>query len=421
MTGRNLSLSITQDSDCVTWGKLVELRNKYNQIWDWLSECGAESGDRYGTAPHKEEITELPTIEGFFRLSVNTGGDYANGYTSSPGSVHFILTAGTLLDRISNPDYSYIYGPKKPFNFILFDECKNCSNFRPRTVGNAIRSISCNGVSRDLYFGFKEITIESGDTGCGNILNWGDNVAELNGHLENFEPYIEIPSPSGSNCDEFVASCCNLWDVGHYETIGYAPDGAEVRVLRYIDIFVTNLGAPAITGHLAPLIYADELEEIKSRVISDAPLFQISEQEFCDSCGPTFFTEKCASSNGKGFECGTHFTFNQLAYSDYVNGLGPDGCARCTELGFSGTICTCPWEELAMVMDFILANGCPSPCVDMCTCPSSSSGSGGSSSEIYCEDPEACNSGDTADCCYPGENEQCNTDPGGDPCDFVPI
>lgn len=417
MSLRNSSLGIAQDRECVTWEKLLQLREKYNSIWFQLSECGAASGDAYGTAPHLEEINVLPTVEGFFRLSVNISGDYANGYVATPGVVHFILTGGTLLDRISNPNFNYLSGAKKPFNFILYDECKNCSNFRPKTVSSAFRSISCNGTPVDLYFGFKEFTIESGDTGCGNILNWGDNIAELNDHLDNFEPYIEVPAPSNSNCQEFVASCCSLWDVGHYETVGYAPDGADVRVLRYIDIFVTNLGAPAITGHLAPLIYADELEEIRTRISSDIASYQLTNEDFCDECGPSVGLTNCASTSNRGFACNLPLSFSGVSISNFVTGLAPD-CTRCSESGFFGTICTCPWEELALVMDFILANGCPHVCVDQCSCPSASS----SSSAEICDDPfgSPCNNGDTGPCCYAPDGFDCGPWP-DDPCNFTPI
>jgi hypothetical protein len=389
MAGRPISgISITQDDTCVSWTHLVGLRLQYNRIWDKLNDCGVSIvNGKYGEGSHREEINPLPTIEGFFRLTVNATGNVNDGYVCSVASdsdVHFILTGGTLLteNRINTPSlWSYLdsQGARKPFAAQLKDGCKNCSKFHPTTQSPADESISCLGDETTPYAGFIKMNFEQALTGCGDIWDWGENIEELKDHVNNFDCYKTLAPEDTDKCTDTVVSCCeDVYDIGRYETVGTNSLGFEVVALKYVDIYVSDIGDPKLEGYLAPLIYSSEPTQIRDRVEAVINNFSLLGDYLCDSCGPVLDIEGCGP--GKGFKCEVPFTFSGIQESTVVAGVS---CSQCDE-AFSGHICACPWVELAAVMDFILNYGCVIGCsLEDCTCPTTVI--------VGCMNVEACN------------------------------
>lgn len=368
-------LGIAQDASCVTWGQLTDLRISYNRMWNALNICGVSSGDKYGRFPHFEEITPLPTIEGFFRLTISAGGDPISGYSCNVSLVEFILTGGTLLTLVDNPSYSYITGAKKPFDAVMKDDCTSCSKFHFTSHTNAGETWECGGGTQNPYSGYKKLTfIATDQESCGQIHDWGANKSILEDHMNSFVCWKKVEAPGDSDCNEVADSCCSsMSDIGRYEKVG-EDDGKDVLVLKYVDVFVNGGGGSVMTGELRPLIWLDELEDIKSRVVNDIPLFRITEHRLCDRCGPDINLFNCEellegvpqNPDKKGFKClASSLDWTKVAKSYIASGTE---CAECDNPFEEGHICTCPWTEIANVMKFINIHCCVMACTETCIC-----------------------------------------------------
>lgn len=378
MTDRPTPLGITQDADCVTWGHLTALREKYNLIWDKLTACALAEGDRYGDGSigKKHETAALPTISGFFRLTINStlvGADYV----CTPGDIHFILAGGTLLDRINDTEYSY-FADGSPFSVVLKEACNNCSKFYPTSYGNAEKTISCpSGNSINLYTGFYQLGVGSAPAACAISRDWGDSPELLQDHIEMFE--TSMPASEGV-CSLIIESCCELYDVAHYE-----DDGNGMLVLKYIDIFVDDAGNAAMTGYMTTPIQASDLSEIKDRVTADMDHFMVSEDYVCDDCGGLYPAleenpDECTTAGKTHISCIAALSTSGLLNTAYVAGVSPvfpGSCLSCEQMAgaivesfvASRTICTCEWEQLAGVLQFLIDYGCVKECTGGTKCP----------------------------------------------------
>jgi hypothetical protein len=192
--------------------------------------------------------------------------------------------------------------------------------------------------------------------------------------MNSFVCWKKVEAPDNGDCNEVVESCCStMSDIGRYEKVG-EEDGKDILVLKYVDVFVNGSGGSVMAGELRPLIWLDELEEIRSKVISDIPLFRITEHRFCDRCGPDTDLFNCEqivegvpqNPDKKGFKClASSLDWGKVAKSYTVSGIV---CNGCTDPFEPGHICTCPWIEIASVMEFINTNCCVIACTTTCIC-----------------------------------------------------
>ena len=379
-TWRPNPLEITQDSSCVTWDKLVALRTLYNTIWDRLDACGLAEGNKYGdvSTNNKQEISPLPTAEGFIRLSVATSlsGDT---YVSTPESAVFILTDGTLSPLLNDNSYTYL---GTTFHMVLKDPCNNCSKFFPTSRTPASTSIVCPiGSTLTLYDGLYALDLSPSPEVCGINLDWSDADSIFEDHIELFDS-VKVATDSFDDCYEIKASCCSLFSTAHYEAIEVG--GVRLFLLKYIDMFVEGDGITAgMQGFLTTLITASDLQGIIDRVSSDLSHFALGENYICDKCGisPYYIypnPEDCTISN---IACTAPLDWWTLLHTEAVSGYGtapfgmPDGCYGCSEIGSDGgfetdaVICTCDWEQLASVMSFIIDHCCVLGCTGGTKCP----------------------------------------------------
>lgn len=388
-TGRTTWMGITQDSTCVSWDKLVQLRTDYNLIWNQLAVCGQATGSKFGEFPHFEEINSLPSMEGFFRISVGHAG-VGEAIECNVEKIQFILTSGLLLWRLEDPNFSYLdmtppdgHPSIKPFVALLQDECTNCSKFHPTRWENAAKTVQCGaGNTRNLYVGFKALDFTQAPPGCGNIYDWGSaaGIAKLSGYLDSFPCYKVVGAPAAEgDCETDDTLCCdNTYMIAHYDSLGLDGAGNDRLVLKYIDIMVQADGTSQMSGYLTALIYADELQDIRQRLIRDIPKFSFggSDTWRCDPCAPDFSEESCypetSSSRGYYFSCENSPTYDMLAKSYACT--GNDSCDACSEGSITGgdVICACSWLELYGVMVALSRYCCvlcTATCAD-CTCGS---------------------------------------------------
>jgi hypothetical protein len=352
-------LGIAQDSSCVSWSKLTALRTQYNTIWEMLNVCSLAEGDKYGEVSlnNKQETDTLPTVIGFFRLTVATN------------LVEFILTGGDFYERVNDNSYTYL---ANNFDMVLKDPCNNCSKLRPTSRAAATVEVNCpeSGILT-LHEGYYALDFDSSPDVCGIDIDWGASRVILEDHVEFFDTVK--PASDMAGCHEIIESCCGLYDVGHYEFSG------GNYVLKYIDIFMEGDGVtPGMNGYLTSIIQASDLQDIVDRVSSDMSHFLLDEDHLCDQCGlpPTFnIYSDCDDASKNAIDCVSVFVWHSIIGVEAVAGYGfsaltgASNCYTCSNLtlgsgGFltDGTICTCDWEQLASVMDFLINHGCVKGC-----------------------------------------------------------
>ena len=371
---RPAPLGIAQDSECVTWGRLVELREMYNEIWEMLNECGVAEGVPFGDSDSslKHEIDDLPTIGGFFRLEVSSSGDESGG-TATPVGVKFILSGGTLLSRVNDTNYDY-FAEDSPFSVVLKDPCNNCTKFYPGIREPAAKEVACPaGGSYEIHAGFYAFSFSGAPEACNIPFDWAGNLSVLHEHTEFFAAIRTTDDLEG--CNELLEVCCGLYDKAHYEEIS-----PGVLALKYIDIFVQSDGvAGGMLGYLTTPVRAVDLEEIKDRFSSVLDEFAISSNYICDKCNGGYGINPnpaaCASLGQDNLACDAPLWWNLLIGTQAVAGYTPAGggdpvgCNTCSDLGGfliqfteGQTICACDWEELASAMQFVLTNCCVLAC-----------------------------------------------------------
>lgn len=382
-------LGIAQEEDCVSWSKLVQLREYYNELfWDRLHECGLSEGPRYGTPPHREETAPLPTVEGCFRLdikieAIGTGADPCIwGDNIFIDYCRFMITGGTWLDVFDDPEYTYLQNDKDgPFYLKLQDKCYVCGKMKPTTGFQARVELECPYATEFPFFDdYRLVLYTSAPEVCNIDTDFGDKVEDFELFARMFDPckVAEKDDPlPGCIIDKIY--CCDRPIYGYYE-MWENPDDALSVIMK---LQVVRLGDfDDYTGILTPFIRADKLQEIKDRVVAESPHFLPNKCQICDPCGP-FYREPCfdpeENDEALAFSCkGGPFNFGEVAIAKAVQ--GGDICEPCED-GFAGTICTCPWEELAQVMLFVSGNGCLPECSSCpCSCSSSSSSSESSGS-----------------------------------------
>lgn len=380
MTGRNLFLGITQDETCVTWSFLTSLREKYNLVWDMLNACGKAEGEKYGATGKAQELANLPSIEGFFRVELNVVDTGGGTYSVTPAEIKFICTGGEFYTRINDSNYTY-FTSGVPYSVILKDECNNCSVFGLQSYLPAMRELGCPvGGTFTLYDGWYELDIGAASSGCGGMLAWADNLDILSEMAELFDIVKFGTSPP--ECHEIKECCCNLFATAHYESVEVG-----LMAIRFLDIYVDGDGQPAIGGNISTLIRATDLQEIQDRVVSDIVDIKLNRREpLCDECGPdpdygsTGIGPGCylvpSGNLGHAVRCSSDWTWADISVIKFVTGVGgydtETGCVDCTEVDFMGIICACTWERLAGVMDFIHLYGCVVGCAEP-MCPDESS------------------------------------------------
>ncbi len=139
--------SFVYKDNCVKWEDLTSLREDFNTLWDLLKKEEKQDGDKYGYIGEdnrvKEQLEPLATIEGFFSLRFDNWGEV--------DQIYFIITAGTILDRIYalSQSYSYDHIPQGtnfgPWIVWLKDQCHACTVFRFQNADIKYnRSIICN-------------------------------------------------------------------------------------------------------------------------------------------------------------------------------------------------------------------------------------------------------------------------------------
>ncbi len=381
---RPAPLGIAQDADCVTWDKLVALRVLYNEIWDMLATCSLAEGNKYGDVGtgEKHEIDTLPTVEGFFRLTVVSTPDGHGGYDVTPGNIEFILSGGTLLTRINDASYTYL-NPSGPFHMVLKEACNNCSKLHPNSRVPAVQTVACpEGGEYTVYEGSYALDFPTAAPEvCGILLDWAGNLEILQDHIEMFPAFKE--EGLAFDCHDVIESCCGLYDKAHYERV----EGCFV--LKYIDIFVDEDGNAAMDGYLTTLITASDLSEIITRLSGDLDHFRVNEKYICDKCGvgSTYAIDPnpadCEEDEKTNIACDAPLDWWDITHLQAVAGFGagpggsPDGCYDCATMGTAGgffpdgIICTCDWEQLAAAMSFIIDHCCVLECTEGTTCPAS--------------------------------------------------
>jgi len=344
---------------CVTWDYLTTLRNDYNNsIYTKMTRCGYTNDTlwpKIGASPHFEEVNPLPTVTGYFRLTISNDGE-----ACTVEKTEFIVESGTLLDLLSNPDYTYIPTsssdsssatfPRWNFYFYLNDSCNGCTAFLPTSYTDADMTLECpGGIDFPLYTGLKAISIGSCPGVCGVNVDWGgDGLTKLQEYVHKFGCVI---APD-QECNQPKLVCCDgYYAIGHYTATGDGDN--EHLVLTTIDIGVGNDGGGQFQGYLTTVILAAELNDIKTNIVNALPFFT-SNGQVIDPCGPDTI-----NGSQKGFNCDI-INYSTLASSNYVQN-NPTACTGCTE-DFSGTICACPWQEMDNILAWLNSNGCVMGC-----------------------------------------------------------
>lgn len=382
---RPTPLGITQEESCVTWDVLVALRQLYNGLfWERLDLCGMAEGDKYGTPPFKEETELLPTMVGCFRADVHieqVGDDEACQVVVD--YVRFLLTGGTLLDLLEDTDYSYLANTLDgPFYAKLEDECYVCGKFRPISWADAAITIECpDGTPTTYHDGYKLLVFGSAPDACNIQTDFGNKIADFEEIVKSFPGCIVTDKTDDSQCVKTQIYCCANNAYAYYDAWEHPSDPTKM----ILKLKMVQLGDEQdYNGILTPFIKASRVENVKERFMGDMEAFFPAECQTCDGCGPAGGREEFCQNDqdnpdGLAFTCLSDTPFN---WDDVVKAVavqGTDKCEPCAD-GFGGTICTCPWEELAQAMIFVSANGCVKECEDCsCSCSSSSSSSDSSS------------------------------------------
>lgn len=369
------SLGILQDSTCVDWSNLVDLRTQYNSLWTRLAACGhTPSVSKYGDPPYLSEIGGEPSGPGFFRILVQSTGSPETGYTCDASQLSFIVPPGSALHAAitSNATYGYITSPWNagyPWYGVTTDPCNGCGKFKPVTVTPATETISCGTGSTTLYSGAHALSFIAAPNACGKPRDWYDTRASLNALIEAFPCAKYIAGNVGEDdCHETIDICCGGEGTltGHYQNSG-TFEGLHVLVLRWVDYLGNGVDNSAqLVCTLKKKIVGSEVAEIRARV-EDAITHLAINRDSCDQCGSSV-APRCPGDNHLGIPCGTTLTYDLIAGLKGVHNTDDNGgCTACAE-GFSGRICGCPWAELSSVMGWLAAKTC---CIGetSCVCP----------------------------------------------------
>ena len=210
--------------DCVSWSDLVSLRTAYNEVRDECAKYGINltlgSGrPKYGDAPYKEEIEPLATIGGFISIKLTPGENPAFSET------RFIITGGTINDRIPAPNdnYTYNHGDFGPWIVYIKSDCYGCGGWKleeggdhyPRyrcCSGNSCADMDPNDWKSQNYPG-RGVSPDI----CNLGRKWGSQYMDvINSCIKNATPKTMCICDTNPSCDSSGEECCNINQQWHY-------------------------------------------------------------------------------------------------------------------------------------------------------------------------------------------------------------
>ena len=209
---------------CVSWSDLLSLRKAYNKARDECAKYGIElflgSGrPKYGDAPYKEEIEPLATINGFISIKLTPGANPAFSET------RFIITGGTINDRIPAPNdnYTYNHGDFGPWIVYIKSDCYGCGGWKleeggdhyPRyrcCSGNSCADMDPNDWKSQNYPG-RGVSPDI----CNLGRKWGSQYMDvINSCIKNATPKTMCICDTNPSCDSSGEECCNINQQWHY-------------------------------------------------------------------------------------------------------------------------------------------------------------------------------------------------------------
>jgi len=390
--------NIVWKQECVYWYHLIQLRELYNQVWDECNKYGMElklptGRNKYGEPGHREEIEQLATIEGFFSIKM-TGG-------ASPqfDQTRFIITDGTINDRIPapNPDYEYAANDYGPWIVYLKSECYGCGGWElDRSGDHYPRYRCCYGNScgdmDPLYWKSQNYV---GRTTEGGICNfgreWGEDYMDMVDHCIGLSiPKTQCVCDSWPPCDEERNECCQVDLAWHYsnffDTLGPSgvsygnpdcnanaedcPQNYEKRGVKWIGSHEPLSG---YKGYVTQVIKAKHLKDIWDAI---KPALTGKHR-----MGQDWYY--CQDRNDKKWGKDDSVDWETFRYRF-------EKCQKCDAPPVaSRSICACEMNDLAYVLNKMLNNTCTcvgiseefsgqniwrivakdTPSIDECSCP----------------------------------------------------
>jgi hypothetical protein len=360
--------NIVNIHECVLWSHLLQLRNLYNLVRDKCAEYGIElelpiGRPKYGEPGYSEELEPLATIEGFISIKLTPGANPQFQET------RFIITGGTINERIPAPNSSYNYndGDYGPWIVYLKSDCYGCGGWRLDRAGNHYpRYRCCNGNScADMDPASWKSQNYVGRTTEGGICHfgreWGNNYMDVINHC------IAISNPKNPCvCDYFppcsrtVLECCDIDAKFHYsnwyDVLGptggaygnpncavsaeICPENAEKRGIKWIGSHEPTSG---YRGYVTQVIKAKHLNDIYT-AITPALTGQHrmgGDWLYCKKDPPT-------DKMWKKYESVNLDTFRYRF----------DKCEQCEKPVTSDDICACHMNDLSYVLNKMLGNTC---------------------------------------------------------------
>ena len=383
--------------DCVKWGipgsghfiydtgggtGLMLLRVMYNEVWDLLNnETGAGRNGthvKYGSAGNQEQIEELATIKGFFSVKLDI--------THTVQEVYFIITGGTILDRIDEigTNYSYVSGGIfGDWIVYLNDPCFGCTGFKfNQVVPTYPRTVQYNGeeISDPTTYRVQPITSSSVPapplTNSGSICNmnvdWGATPDELDAMSKTAVAIAQKYSkcyPLGDSsftpeepfgCGGSVSATGILTEAISGTPPATCPTGSVYRWVEFV-----NIGADAaFVGVVTQEIKATHLGDIWDGLsgaggqLRNPALLTCVGESYLLSDSDDYYTDPdvIALDPRYLFLYGAYIGLSDLAQR-WSSGTGAGSiCSTCAEghPSSSTDICACQWNELVKIMSLLV-------------------------------------------------------------------
>lgn len=358
--------NIVWKQECVYWSHLLQLRNLYNQVRDECLKYGIElmlptGRPKYGEPGHREEIEPLATINGFFSIKM-TGGQ-------SPqfDETRFIITGGTINDRIPapNPDYEYAANDYGPWIVYLKSECYGCGGWELERSGDHYPRYRCcyGNYCADMDPLEWKSQNYVGRTTEGGICNlgreWGDNYMDMVEHCMALSPRFQCVCDDYPPCDDYRNECCQqdvMWHFSNfYDVLGpsgatYGDPNCNVDALQCPTIYEKR-GIKWIGSHEPSSGYQGYVTQvIKAKHLSDIWTAIQPALTGQHRVGRDWYY--CKDRNDKKWNKDASVNWETFRYRF-------EQCQKCdAPPAESEPICACEMNDLAYVLNKMLNNTC---------------------------------------------------------------